>query len=205
MRVLAFGGAIDERSARAALDLARAQRADRVLAFPSAGLDGILLAARREARTAADAFLDDSARWLLDDGEGRAQAPPARVTSFSTARLALVTDAELQPAERRLAHASALVIELLGSFILLAVPDLKRARDSLESAHVAVFGGPEIVLEAGRGRALVCPGDIARGGALVIVDGPPDPRVSLWSLDGMVTEARTLALGSTKLTVQGAP
>lgn len=200
MRVLAVGGAVDEGSARAALDLARVQRADRVLVFPQTGSDGVLAALRREGRVALERYLDDNARWLIADDLG--VPPPARAAPFATLPT-LVTDKTPSAADQRLAPHSALVVELLGSLVLLAVPTGARAKDARESAHIVVHGGAEVVAEMSAGRAILCPGDIARGGALLLVDGPPDPRVSMWSLDGMVTEARSLALGATKLTVQG--
>jgi len=168
-----LAGAVDDVVAAATLEQARALAAaeGRVLLFGAAAR--LASQQHHDAREQREgAWLDASARWLLreDDNDGDA-APPRRplVDIFDDRAVAVVGGRAAPLALPRTDR----FLELVGGFVVMAVPG-DDAVDTFDNAHLWLVGGaPFAVSPRGAGRALVHVGghvvvvDVARGEAVI--------------------------------------
>jgi hypothetical protein len=179
--------------------VAMASEWDRLLCFGKAAV--VAGGLERQERAERDGvWLDVAAHWLLANEP--TSKPPDRPATGPLAQKAAAIgrsglDAGLLPVSERL-------VELVGTLLVMAVPSLKHI-DDVDNAHLWLVGG--VVDDAARARSK------AGGRAVVGVSGAivgavivgSDVTISRWSLQGVLHETHTIALGgANKFSVRSA-
>ena len=200
-RLVALDATGDDGRVRAALARALSPRPERVYLFRDAAR--VAAGEIKGAQAAHDRhFIDQAARYLLED---RPAPAPARTSGSPLTDVCLAIgggDGFIGLPQR------ACEVELLGSFVCMAVPTRDDVlADEIDNAHVWVVGGAlEASIEMRGTRSIVVsPGDLCAGGAIACIElNGPAPLVMLMSVDGTVLETRLLdASKSTRMSVRG--
>jgi hypothetical protein len=202
VRIAAVDSSVDDARVERALAAALGKAPDRLFLFGAA----IDVAARIASKTLAqrdDRFLDLAASYVLDSSSTTTDQVPSRAAM----RVPLIEIGVAIGREQSPLASTMRAIEMIGAHLCMAVADAAAIEpDEIDNAALWICGGsPELKIEQLKSRTLLCPGDVAAGGFVAVVDaGAAEMRIASLDADGHVVDARASAVGSgPRMQVQG--